>query len=80
MTNGEDFVEPLFFIFGVPIYAFMANVCYTVGPLVDRPNRPGVFRVTLFKIGMLFSAALTMLPGLFAILAWILASVYGHTK
>jgi hypothetical protein len=66
---GEDFVEPVLFIFGPPVYVILANLCYTLGPLVnigvsDTPSQG------LFRAGYGFSMLLTLAPGLWAVVAW----------
>ena len=75
---GEDFEEPLGMIFGPVIYAIIANACYTLGWIADTlsfQNRP---RVGLYKAGIVFSAALTALPGLWAVVAWLMTLITGH--
>jgi hypothetical protein len=65
-------------IFGVPIYAVMANICYTAGPIVDYVNFIGKPRARLFIAGFVFSVVLTALPGVWAVWAWIITLVTGH--
>jgi len=75
---GEDFEEPFAMILGPPVYAILANICYSFGPLIDsllgreRPSK------RLFKIGLVFSLLLTALPGIWAIYAWIETIITGH--
>ncbi|MDR1190498.1 MAG: hypothetical protein LBK60_02390 [Verrucomicrobiales bacterium] len=60
---------PFLMFFGIFIYAFMANVCYTVGWITELFIRAckgadnGIGRV-LFFTGLLFSIALTVAPGI----------------
>jgi hypothetical protein len=60
---GVDFEEPIAMIIGPPVYALLANICYTAGPLFDvlfyikRPHLP------LFKAGFYLSVALTRFRG-----------------
>ena len=71
VKTGVDFEEPIAMIFGPPIYAIMANLCFQFGPLLDAVmfiQRP---RVGLFKAGLAFSVFLTALPGIWAIAAWL---------
>lgn len=55
-------------LMGVLVYGFLANVCYTVGPVADLVLRrilgiraPDVAPV-LFRYGFVFSIGLTLLP------------------
>jgi hypothetical protein len=68
---GEDFVEPLAMIVGPPIYLILANLCYSLGPLLDDVAYRGSPRKTFFKNGLILSAGLTALPGLWAVCAWL---------
>ena len=76
---GVDFEEPIAMIIGPPVYALLANICYTAGPLFDvlfyikRPHLP------LFKAGFYLSVALTALPGIWAVMAWLM-TVYTGKK
>jgi uncharacterized BrkB/YihY/UPF0761 family membrane protein len=69
---GEDFEEPIVMIFGPPIYAVLANICYTFGWIVDMTYYRGAPRRRLFKAGLIFSIVLTALPGLWAVAAWLI--------
>ena len=69
---GVDFEEPLAMIVGPPIYALLANICFTAGPLLDVSFYVRHPRVTLFKAGLYFSLALTALPGIWAVTAWLI--------
>lgn len=66
---------------GVGMYAFMANVCYTLGwqiELVARRvlgrNGPDLGPI-LFRQGLIFSVGLTLLPLLVAAMLWIARSI-----
>ncbi len=65
---GVDFEKPLGIFFGVPLYAIAANVCYTLGWIVELwvigHNFEGHRAVAprLFKAGFVFSCLLTSLP------------------
>ena len=52
---GVDFEEPLGMIIGPFFWAFMANICYTAGWLLDVTQYIGAPRRRLFKIGLSFS-------------------------
>jgi len=75
---GVDFEEPLMMIIGPFFWAFMANVCYTGGWLLDVTGYIGAPRRKLFKAGLLFSIFLTALPGLWAVVAWLTTVVTGQ--
>ncbi|HKT23742.1 MAG TPA: hypothetical protein VJR04_04025 [Terriglobales bacterium] len=76
---GVDFEEPLGLLIGPFFWAFMANVCYTSGWVLDTtvyegcpPSRK------LFTAGLIFSLAFTALPGLWAFTAWIMTLITGQ--
>jgi hypothetical protein len=75
---GVDFEEPLGMIFGPFLWAFLANVCYTSGWLLDVIAYTGKPRYWLFKIGLVFTLVLTALPGVWALAAWLITVVTGH--
>lgn len=75
---GEDFEEPLAMIFGPALFACIANACYTLGWIADTvsyQNRP---RIGLYKAGVVFSVVLTALPGVWAVVAWLITLITGH--
>ena len=74
---GVDFEEPMAMLFGPIVYGIMANVCYSLGPIVDLVFYRGKPRVVLFKAGLFFSLALTAIPGLWAVIAWLTTIVTG---
>jgi hypothetical protein len=69
---GVDFEEPLAMILGPFVFGLMANVCYTAGPVVDYLFFEGKPKKKLFALGLFFSIGITALPGLWAVLAWII--------
>jgi hypothetical protein len=74
---GVDFEEPIAMISGPFLYGIMANLCFSLGPAFDMifyRRRP---RVRLFKSGLIFSLVLTSLPGLWAVIAWLMTVVTG---
>jgi hypothetical protein len=75
---GEDFEEPLAMIFGPFVYAFLANVCYTLGWIADTVSSQSRPRVGLYKAGVIFSVVLTALPGVWAVVAWLMTLITGH--
>jgi hypothetical protein len=67
-----DFVEPLVVAFGVPLYAIAANVCYTLGWILDGYLvYAGRQSIALFYAGSAFSIGLTALPGIWAVFLWM---------
>jgi hypothetical protein len=75
---GVAFEEPLGMIFGPFLWAFLANVCYTSGWLLDIIAYTGKPCYSLFKIGLVFSLVLTALPGVWALAAWLITVVTGQ--
>lgn len=56
-------------IVGPPLYAIMANICYTMGPFIDVTLLRDGARPKLFKLGLYFSIFLTAAPGIWAVVA-----------
>jgi hypothetical protein len=75
---GVDFEEPIVMLIGPVVYAFLANICYTLGWIVDTISYHGVPRTRLYKAGIIFSLILTILPGIWAVVAWLMTFVTGH--
>jgi hypothetical protein len=71
---GEDFVEPMTIIFGVPLYVLVLNAVYPIGweteVLTGQIRTPGE-RLRAFRLGLLLSSAITALPGLWACVYWL---------
>ncbi len=66
---GEDVVEPLAVLF----FAFVCNVCYTAGWVVEILRiTPAHWRRLLFWGGTLFSMGVALLPGLM----WVGSAAY----
>jgi hypothetical protein len=61
----------------VLIYALMANVCYTLGPLGDLllrralGDRAPAIPPVLFRYGFVFAVGLTLLPIPLAVMGWL---------
>jgi hypothetical protein len=74
---GEDAIEPMALVLGVVVYGIMANLCYTLGWVIELRRRrtdPVAARQRgqwMFRAGMLFSGVLTSLPFGFGCLFWI---------
>ena len=75
---GVDFEEPLGMIIGPVLYAFLANLCYTFGWIVDTVFYRGAPRMRLYKAGTILSAILTALPGIWAVTAWLMTVLTGR--
>jgi hypothetical protein len=81
---GEDAIEPMGLVAGVVVYAGMANLCYTLGWVVELRSRktdPVIARRRgqwMFRAGLLFSCVLTSGPFWFACLMWGLHRVRAH--
>ena len=75
---GVDFEEPLAMIFGPFVYGFFANICFTFGWIVDTISYRGMPRTRLYKAGVIFSVVLTSLPGIWAVVAWLMTVITGH--
>lgn len=75
---GVDFEEPIAMLIGPFIYGFFANICYTLGWLVDTISYQGTPRIRLYKAGIIFSVVVTALPGVWAVVAWLITVITGH--
>jgi hypothetical protein len=66
------FPEP-FSIFAVPLYGFLANICYTGGWMAEVairriwPREAERFALASFRLGLQFSLVLTATPGVLAV-------------
>jgi hypothetical protein len=65
---GEDFEEPLGMIFGPIVYVCFANT-------VSSQSRP---RVGLYRTGVIVCVVLTALPGVWAVVAWLMTLIIGR--
>jgi hypothetical protein len=73
---GVDFEEPIAMLLGPIIYGLLANVCYTLGWIVDTISYEGTPRTRLYKAGIIFSVVATALPGVWAVVAWLITVIY----
>ena len=78
VAPGVDFEEPIAMIVGPFFYAFFANCGYTLGWIFDTVFYRGRPRTRMYKAGVIFSVVLTALPGIWAIVAWIMTLISGH--
>jgi hypothetical protein len=74
---GVDFEESIMMIIGPAIYAIGANLCFTLGWIVDTSLYRGRPRNRLWKAGLIFSLVLTALPGIWAVIAWCITLYTG---
>ena len=74
---GVDFEEPFMMLMGPPIYGILANICYSLGWVVDATFYRGQPRTALYRTGLIFSLVLTALPGVWAIVAWCITLYTG---
>ena len=65
-------------LIGPFVYGFLANVCYTLGWVVDTVFYRGTPRARLYKAGMIFSVVLTALPGAWAVVAYLMTVITGQ--
>ena len=75
---GEDFEEPFAIISGTAIYVAMANLCYTLGWVVDTIWYNGNPRKRLYKSGLTLAVVLSALPGVWAVVAWLITVYTGR--
>ena len=75
---GEDFEEPLAMLFGPVVYGAMANLCFTFGWIGDTIFYRGTPRTRLYRVGVIFSVVLTALPGVWAVVAWLITVYTGR--
>jgi hypothetical protein len=81
---GEDAIEPMALVLGVVVYGIMANLCYTLGWVVElrgRKTDPAAARRRgqwMFRAGLLFSCVLTSVPFWFACVYWITHRGHAH--
>ncbi len=63
---------------GVVMCIVIANVCYTLGWVVDTVWYNGCPRMRLYKAGVILAVALAALPGVWATVAWLIAVYTGR--
>jgi len=73
---GEDAMEPLLVWVGVAAYGLAANLCYTLGWMTEILWTRGdttlteAIRPKVFRIGLAFSALVTLSPAVLIPLSW----------
>ena len=75
---GEDFEEPLAMFTGTVIYVAIANVCYTPGWVADTVLYNGRPPTPLYTSGLIPAVVLTALPGVWAVVAWLITVYTGQ--
>ena len=75
---GEDFEEPIGMLFGPVIYVAMANACYTLGWVMDTILYNGRPRTRLYKAWLIVAVVFTALPGVWAVVAWLITVYTGR--
>ena len=73
---GEDVEEPLGIIVGAIVYAVAANLCYSVEWISELlwswgdTTRTETMRAKIFRIGLVFSVVVTLMPAILVPLIW----------
>lgn len=62
---GEDVIEPMALFVIVPLFALVANACYTFGWIVDLVNGRTKPNTRLLLVGCAFSTVVTLIPAMF---------------
>lgn len=78
VETGEDFVEPFVMFSALGICVAVLNVCYTLGWVVDTVLYNGRPRTRLYKSGLILAVVLTALPGVWAVVAWLITLFTGR--
>jgi len=80
--SGEDAIEPMGLVFFGLVYAVAANLAYTVGWISELLWSGGDTAITeqrrsrVFRVGLIFSIVLTLLPGAVVPGLWILLRIH----
>jgi len=83
---GEDVVEPVALVAAVLVYAFLANACYCLGWVTELlwaggdPSRTAPLRARVFRLGLWFSVAVTLLPAVAIPAAWAILGFHHRTS
>ena len=75
---GADFVEPFAMLSGLTFFVAISNVCYTLGWVVDTILYNGRPRTRLYKSGLILGVVLTAVPGVWAVVAWLITVYTGR--
>ncbi len=80
---GDDAVEPFVVVLGAVAYGIMANLCYTLGWIIElraRKLNPMAARQrarVMFRLGTVLSCLITTAPFWFACFIWVMHRVRG---
>ena len=77
IQQGSGVRGVLAYLIGVPLYALVANVVYTFAPYYDAKNFIGRPRVKFYTNGTIVWGVLTALPGVWAVVAFIITAITG---
>jgi hypothetical protein len=75
---GADVIEPSGLLPGILVYALGVNICYTLGWVTELlwsdgdTSRTGALRPTVYRWGLTFSVAVTLLPAFVVPLLWLM--------
>jgi hypothetical protein len=79
---GEDVIEPIALFAGGILFLIAANACYTLGWITellwssgDTARTEGI-RPTVYRRGLILSAAITASPGVLVPLVWLIFGVH----
>lgn len=79
---GEDVIEPMAIFAGVAAYAFVANACYCLGWITELlwsggdTSRTAQLRGRVFRVGIWFSVAVTLLPAVLVPTMWAISGFH----
>lgn len=79
---GEDVIEPMAILVGVPAYAFVANACYCLGWVTELlwsggdVSRTAQLRGRVFRVGVWISVGMTLLPAVAVPTLWALVGFH----
>jgi hypothetical protein len=74
---GEDVIEPMALVIVVPLFALCANVCYTLGWIIDLILQRSKPSLHLLVTGYGFSAAVTLIPAMFFCVMFVFHKLTG---
>ena len=82
LQPGEDLIEPLMLLYGGMAYAMLANLAYTMGWITELiwawgdTSKTADNRRRVFRLGLAFAVAVTLLPGVLVPLSWAVFGFY----
>jgi hypothetical protein len=75
---GDDSADLRVLIFGPGVYVAALNFCYTLGWVTDTILYNGHPRTWLYKSGLILAVALTAIPGVWAVVGWLITMCTGR--